>query len=162
MSLHARLPDSSAAPAMPWPTVETRFGLVSFDPGKVITLPRGLLGFHDYQEFILIDPPNQPIQQFKLLQCVTRPEFGLFVLPLDDQDAALDARDRTETCERLGIAPADAAFVLVVTIRHTGDGLTMSANQRAPIVIDTRNFVAYQYVMPNDKYEIRHPLQVKG
>lgn len=158
MSLQARLPDAPVAPAIPWPAVETRFGMVSYDPSKVITLPKGLLGFHDYHEFILIDPPNQSAQQFKLLQCVSRPEFALFVLPISAEDAALDAKDRREACDRLKIAAADAAFVLVVTIRHTGDGLMMSANQRAPIVIDTRNLLAFQYVMPNDKYEIRRPL----
>jgi len=156
MTLQARLPETS--PTLPWPAIDTRFGMITYDPSKVITLPKGLLGFHDYQEFILIDPPQQAAQQLKVLQCVSHPEFALFVLPLAEGDAAIDGQDRIDACQRLGIAPADAAFILVVTIRHSGDGLTISANQRAPIIIDTDNMLAYQYVMQNDKYEIRHPL----
>jgi flagellar assembly factor FliW len=39
-----------------------------------------------------------------------------------------------------------------------GGSFETSVNMRAPIFIDTAKRLAWQYILPNDRYEVRHSL----
>jgi flagellar assembly factor FliW len=58
----------------------------------------------------------------------------------------------------MGIAPADGAILLVVSVRKSGEAVSISVNLRAPIVIDTANRHAWQHVLANPAYSVRHVL----
>ena len=51
-----------------------------------------------------------------------------------------------------------AALLLIVTARKNNGQVTLTANLRAPVVVNRKERVARQYVMPNSTYEIRHVL----
>jgi flagellar assembly factor FliW len=48
--------------------------------------------------------------------------------------------------------------MLIATFRRMGGSFETSVNMRAPIFVDTRNRLAWQYILPNDRYEVRHTL----
>ncbi|NIR61560.1 MAG: flagellar assembly protein FliW [Gammaproteobacteria bacterium] len=60
-----------------------------------------------------------------------------------------------------GIARARASFLLIVTIRanETGEGIGMSVNLRAPIVLDSEQRIARQHVLSNGDYPVRQDLR---
>ncbi len=138
--------------------IESRFGTLTVRPRASLLFPQGLLGFADYRDFALADLPDGKQPQFKALQCLTDANLAFLVAPLPSDSTAIDADDIQEACNSLSITPEDLAIVLIVTVRRDDDGAHVSVNLRAPVLIDTRHRVARQYVLPNNKYQIRHKL----
>lgn len=138
--------------------IESRFGTLTVRPHAALLFPQGLLGFGDYRDFALAELPDGKQPQFKALQCLTDPNLAFLVAPLPSGSTAIDADDIQEACNSLSITPEDLAIVLIVTVRRDEDGSHVSVNLRAPVLIDTRHRVARQYVLPNNKYQIRHKL----
>jgi hypothetical protein len=73
---HPAGPPLAAAPS----SITTRFGTLALDPGRLITLPSGLLGFANCRSFALVDLPEAQ-HPVKLLQSVDEPELAFLVLP---------------------------------------------------------------------------------
>ena len=138
--------------------IESRFGTLTVRPQATLMFPQGLLGFGDCRDFALAELPNGKQPQFKALQCLTDPSLAFLVAPLPSESPAIDPIDVEEACQSLSIASEDLAIVLIVTVRRDDEGAHVSVNLRAPVLIDTRKRIARQYVLPNNKYEIRHQL----
>lgn len=139
-------------------TVKTRFGEHVIDRESLVTFPLGLIGFGDCRHFALIDLPEERGRSFKLLQCIDQPELGFTVIPLEAAEGGLDARDLAEAAEHYEIPAGVLAILLIVTAHRAADGVELTANLRAPILLDTLRRRAFQHVMPNDTYPLRHPL----
>lgn len=138
--------------------IESRFGTLTIHPHATLMFPQGLLGFGDCRDFALAELPNGKQPQFKALQCLSDPSLAFLVAPLPSESSAIDQIDVDEACRSLEIAMDDLAIVLIVTVRRDDAGAHVSVNLRAPILIDARRRIARQYVLPNNKYEIRHKL----
>lgn len=154
----AALPAADSSNANQTLMIESRFGTLTVRPHASLLFPQGLLGFADCRDFALADLPDGKQPQFKALQCLTDASLAFLVAPLPSASTAIDADDIQEACNSLSISPEDLAVVLIVTVRRDDDGAHVSVNLRAPVLIDTRNRVARQYVLPNNKYQIRHKL----
>lgn len=139
-------------------SVETRFGVYAFDPANTIAVAQGLPGFPQAREFGLATLPGEKLEQFMLFQSLEGTDPGFVVLPAHIDNAFLDLPDVEEALKVLGIANEDATILLVVSARKEGEAVALSLNLRAPIIVDTRNRTARQYVLPNGKYDIRHTL----
>lgn len=57
--------------------IDTRLGRRAIDPEKIIHFPRGLAGFENEHDFILLQ--LQPDAPLLILQSIKRPEVGLLV-----------------------------------------------------------------------------------
>ncbi len=138
--------------------VESRFGTLTIGEKSILVMPQGLLGFGDYHDFALAELPEGKYPQFRVLQCLSDQNLAFLVAPLSAENSAIDQADVEEACAATGIALADLALLLIVTVRRDETGAHVSVNLRAPVFVDTRNHVARQYVMPNSKYPVRHSL----
>lgn len=138
-------------------TVETRFGEIEFSWEKGIYMPVGLLGFPDHHVFGLANIPNASLDQFKLYQSLTDANLSFFVAPYNMDSNIYDDKDLVLAQKSLAIGAEDMAILMVVTIRSApgGQGLKMSTNVRAPIIVDTGRQVAWQHVMHNDRYPVQ-------
>lgn len=138
--------------------VETRFGDIEFSWEKAIYMPVGLLGFADHHVFGLANIPGQDIDQFKLYQCLTDANLSFIVAPYNTASDIYSAEDLDRARKTLAIPEEDMAIVLVVTIRPApgGQGISMSVNLQAPVIINTTRQVAWQHIMPHDKYPVQH------
>ncbi len=151
-------PPEAGAAAGEAVTVETRFGAITFDASNTIYLPRGIIGFPQFRRFGLAAIPDPRMGQFKLLQSLERTDLSFLVLPVHlDGQTILDT-DVDEACATVGVHREDAAFLLLVTLRKEDEGISVSTNVRAPIILDTSSQVARQYVLPNTDYPIRQTL----
>jgi flagellar assembly factor FliW len=136
--------------------VETRFGTMRFDRANAVRMPRGLLGYAQHHDFALADLPDPKLEQFKLLQCLSEPSLSFIVAPLNPESAIVAPADIESACQTLGIAYGDAAVLAVVATRRIGASTQISVNLRAPVIIDTRNALAWQHVLANNRYPVRH------
>lgn len=114
--------------------IETRLGRRVIDPDKIIRFPRGLAGFEEEHDFILLQlRPDAPLL---ILQSVTNPQVGLLVadpysflssypVMLGDAEQALLQIQNTE----------DAAILVTVSI-PPGEPEKAALNLTGPIVIN--------------------------
>ncbi len=138
--------------------VESRFGTLQVQPEHILNLPNGLLGFGEHHAFGLAPLPDGQHPQFQVLQCLEAPDLAFLVAPLNIHSNAIEESDLLEACANLGIDRASLAVFLIVTVRRYEDGADISMNMRAPLFVDVANRTARQYVLPNNKYSIRHAL----
>jgi flagellar assembly factor FliW len=155
---------TSAPPTGPTPdveapiAVESRFGAIVISSAARVTFPQGLLGFSDYHSFGIAPLPEGKHPQFRVLQSLEAAELAFLVAPLDLESGAVALEDIDEACRTLGIVRGDLLVLLIVTVRREGDSAQVSVNLRAPVFVDACRGIARQYVMPNTRYAIRHPL----
>ena len=131
----------------------TRFGTISVDDERVITFPRGLLGFPDHSRFALIQTGEE--NYFFWLQCVDEPNLAFVVTDpsifFKEYEVPIKGETQTE------LALADVAFAQVFVIcNKVGDWLT--GNLLGPIVVNAENRLASQVVLTEKKWTTRQPL----
>ena len=131
----------------------TRFGRMEVDDSRIITFPKGLLGFPDHQRFALIQTGEenyffwlQSMDEASLAFVVTDP--GIF---FKDYQVPL----KEETVEDLSLSdPAHLQFFVICN--KVGDWLT--GNLQGPLVINAENRAGAQIVINDKKWTTRQPL----
>jgi flagellar assembly factor FliW len=150
--------ETAAAPPESTITVETRFGAITFGPKNIVHFPQGLIGLPQSKRFGLSPIPDSRMGQFMILQSLDDFALSFLVLPLQIGPKTVASEDAAEACAALAVPVDDADFFTVVTLRQSEEGLSVSINLRAPIIVDAKSHVARQHVLANQKYPIRQPL----
>lgn len=140
-------------------TIESRYGTVTVSLENAIYFPHGLLGLPDFKDFCLTEMPNPKLGQFKLLQSLNDSELSFVVLPFDPKDSDLiEDKDVQECLKVTGVREEHMVMLLIVAVQRTPAEVKITANLRAPVVIDAEGKAAIQYVFSNTKYNVAHPL----
>ena len=130
-----------------------RFGEVSYREEDVLFFPRGIPAFEDNHKWILAGSDDSAI---KWLQNI---EDGDLALPVTSPDAIqpdYNARIPEDELKLIGsVNPADLALLIVVSIPRDAPW-NMTANLRAPILINLKTHKAVQVIALNEEYPIRH------
>jgi len=134
--------------------VETsRFGTIDVSEDRVITFPKGLLGFGKYQRFVLIQPSDDGY--FFWLQSAEAPELAFVVtdpsLFVSNYDVSLNPTQ----LEALGLDTTDAAQVLVIVNKR---GSVLTGNLQGPLVVHMDKKVGEQLVLADRRFHTRVPL----
>ena len=138
--------------------VETRLGPVAAHPNAIIEMPQGPLGFARHTRFALADLPNPELARFKLLQSMEDAAVTFVVAPVEVDGGPIARSDLDEACLSAGLASANLLVLLIVTVRNDPTGISLTANLRAPVIVDVRRRVGRQVVLVNPSYAVRHPL----
>lgn len=133
----------------------TRFGSVSAENADLVHFPEGILGFSNLKSFILLDDPNDEI--FAWLQSCEKPEVAFPILEpelfMDTQVFKLAKSD----AEALGLKPEDKIrYFSIITIPE--DPTLMTANLKAPIVVNVTSRKGRQCVLQDNDLPIREPI----
>lgn len=138
----------------------SRFGDIKVTKEDILTFPEGLLGFNQLREFILLDDPDDEI--FAWLQSCEVAEIAFPILEpellLQGYHVQLSRFDH----ETLGLDEKSKAWkeairvFCIVTIPT--DPTLMTANLKAPVVINILNRRARQVVLPDNNLSIREPI----
>lgn len=131
----------------------TRFGTLSVDDGRIMTFPRGLLGFPNYTRYALIQTGEE--NYFFWLQCVDEPNLAFVVTDPTTFFKDYEVPLRGETLQDLGITDPAATQVFVIC-NKVGEWLT--GNLLGPIVVNSQNRLAQQVVLTERKWTTRQPL----
>ena len=136
----------------------TRFGDIAVDETRIIRMNEGMLGFEHLKRYILITQDNET--PFMWFQSVDDGSLAFVVIHSfvvkDDYEPVISDEDTQLLDLSVSAGPEEVVVLSVVTIRS--DPFTVTANLRAPIVVNVKKMVAKQVVLAEDEYPVQHPL----
>lgn len=134
----------------------TRFGEMEVPADRVITLPQGMIGFPQLRRYVLIRHSDE--SPFFWLQSLEAAELAfVMVNPLLFDPSYKFTLGNSET-KLLGVEDPSQIQVWVVITIPAGKPDQMTANLKAPLVINSVNRQAAQIILDDAKYSVRHPL----
>ncbi len=132
-----------------------RFGQIEISTDEIIAIPSGILGFPEEQDYCLVDSGDDTLILW--LQSLTNPHLAFPVLEpriyKNDYVVRLSASELREL--RLD-SIKEASVFTILTI--PGNLTEMTANLKAPVVINTRSRIAKQVVLQENDQPIKHPM----
>lgn len=137
----------------------SRFGAVKLQNEDVIDFPEGILGFNDLRKFVLLDDPNDEI--FAWLQSCEIPQIAFPVLEPElfsqNYQVSLTKHDleSLQLAQQSELKGRIRAFS-IITIPE--DPTQMTANLKAPVVINIEKRLARQIVLQDNNLAIREPI----
>ena len=133
----------------------TRFGLVKVDKGDVLSFKEGILGFENLTQFFIVDPEDDTLI--------------MWLQSIDDESIAFPLLEPEVFCpgHNVKLLPselkslelenvADARIYSLLTIPK--DVTRMSANLKAPIVINCSHNIARQIVLQDNALSVRYEM----
>jgi len=133
----------------------TRFGDISIDEAKVIKMREGMLGFEHLKKYVfLIHDEKIPFWWLQSIEdgAVAFVVINAFVVKPDYEPVISD--DEVKSLEIA--SPEDAVLFSVVTI--CSDPFKVTANLRAPIVINAKKMLARQVILVESDYSVQYPI----
>ena len=131
----------------------TRFGVIEIAEDRVITFPKGLLGFPSQTRYCLLEPGDDAC--FFWLQSLDEPGLAFVVTDpvffVNDYNVPI----RPEQMGDLSLDKLEDAQVFVV-VNKIDQQLT--GNMQGPLVINTLNRTGEQMVLSEKRWTTRHPL----
>ena len=130
----------------------TRFGELEVDKKDIIEFTEGLLGFENQKKFFIVDPGDQTLilwlqsiddagVAFPMIEPkIFQPNYMIKLLPVELNSLALE-----------NLQSASVYTVLTIPQNVT----EMSANLKAPIIINNKTKLARQIVLQDSKLEVR-------
>ncbi len=131
----------------------TRFGTVEIAEDRVITFPRGLLGFQQHRRYCLLQPNDDAC--FFWLQSLDDPALAFVVTDPAQFFPDYSVPVRPEQMEDLRLSSLDDSQVFVI-VNKVGSALT--GNLQGPLVINTLERLGEQLVIAEKKWTTRHEL----
>jgi flagellar assembly factor FliW len=132
-----------------------RFGTLEYAPADVITLPDGLIGMHGLRRWLILDMDDE--QPMKWFQSLDRRDFGVPVMAPHYFADAYEPAPSSAMRAMLKSRGGDDLVALVITTVHTG-GARVTANLRAPLMIDTVTRLGVQMTLDDDRYAVQHEI----
>lgn len=131
----------------------TRFGVIQIAEDRVITFPKGLLGFSQCKRYCLLEPGEDAC--FFWLQSLDEPGLAFVVT-----DPSLFVTDysvpiRPEQMADMKLAKLEDAQVFAI-VNKVDQQLT--GNLQGPLVINTITREGEQMVLAEKRWTTRHPL----
>jgi len=136
--------------------IETRnFGVVSYNEEDVLHFEEGIPGFERLKSFILLSIDEYT--PFKWLQSLDDTDIAFVIVDpkavIKDYKVELDE----ETIKSLDIKDLNHILVFVIVVIPK-EIEKMTANLKAPIIINAENNKGMQVLLDNDDYMIKHPI----
>lgn len=134
----------------------TRFGKVEIDDSQILTLPSGLLGFSNERHFVLLND-EEPESPFQWLHSVDTPDLAFVVIgphfAYPDYKVSL-TEDHLRKLE--ADSTEQVAVRCILTMARELSNITI--NLQGPLLLNLEKRIGMQLVIPDGKYNTRHPL----
>lgn len=135
------------------------YGELEYTIEDIIKFKNGLLGFSDFDDFLLISSWDEDLP-FYTLQSVIDNELYFILIKADDFFS--DYKLNLTSGDREALRYKEGDLVQVFNIVHFTEELKDSTvNLKGPIVINLSRNVGKQVVLDNDNYELQYPLFAK-
>jgi len=130
------------------------FGQIEIDENGILEFPEGIPGFENVKKFVLLGS-SEGSSLFQWLQGVDNAEIALVLIEPKRlwPDYVVDVDDAE--VEVLGIN-ADSKVLVFSVVVVPDDIEKMTANLRAPILINTENKKGKQVIIEKNLYGIKH------
>ena len=133
----------------------SRFGPVKLSAEDIVQFPEGVLGFNDLRQFVLLDDPNDEI--FAWLQSCEIPQIAFPILEPELFAPNYEVLLTKHDLEALQLGPqGKRRYFTIVTIPE--DAMQMTANLKAPVIINIDKRIGRQCVLQDNNLAIREPI----
>jgi flagellar assembly factor FliW len=139
-------------------TFKTRFGEVELREDRLLTFPQGVFGFRECTSFGLARLPNLENSPLLLLQCTNQPSIAFLVADPHLLGAELTAEDKTEALEGTGMDTTNTQFLTILTLYDQGESFYLTANLKAPVLVNSETRTGVQFILSNKSYSTQHKL----
>ena len=131
----------------------TRFGTIDVQEADIITFPEGMLGFSKLHQYVLIERVDSSL--FLWLQALKKPSvaFPLLEPQIFEKGYQVKLADEDRKLLKLDTQLKCAKVFSIVTI--PSDPTKMTANLKAPIVLNLKHRLAKQVILHDQDYPIR-------
>ncbi len=130
-----------------------RFGNVVVGDGEIISIPKGILGFPQLTKYFLLDPGDDTLILW--LQSMDEPGLAFPLLEPKVFHSSYIVRLSAAELQELKLDNINNSAVFsVLTIPE--DVTQMTANLKAPLVINLKDQIAKQVVLQENEYTIKH------
>ncbi|MCR5216680.1 MAG: flagellar assembly protein FliW [Lachnospiraceae bacterium] len=134
------------------------FGNIEVADDKIIHFETGLVGFEDYKDYtILFDTEKGEERSIMWLQCTTKKDLALPVVDPLFLTGEYNPVVEDELLKSLG-GFKEEDLLLLVTLTVPSDITQMTANYKAPIVINSSTLKGIQIICENEEYKVKHPV----
>ena len=125
------------------------FGELHVSKEQIFHFEHGMLGFEDLNRFVIVSAEESA--PFQWLISIERPEIGFPLLSpwLIDLNYAPGH----------GYDVDKQAFFVVITLEDERGKMT--ANMKAPVILDTESLIGIQIILPFDKYSTNFIIEEK-
>jgi flagellar assembly factor FliW len=137
-------------------TFATRFGEVQLRADRLLEFPHGLFGFRECTQFGLAKLPNVEQSPLMLMQCINQPAIAFLVADPATLGIELTGGDKTEALEETKLTAASTQFLTILTLYDAGESYYLTANLKAPILIDSAKKTGMQFILSNKAYSTQH------
>ena len=132
-----------------------RFGQIEVSSDEIISIPSGVLGFPEDHDFCLVDPGDDTLILW--LQSLKNPHLSFPVL--EPKIFKPDYVVRLSAAELRELRLSSIKYASVFTILTIPSNLSeMTANLKAPLVINVVEKTAKQVVLQENDQPIKHPM----
>lgn len=131
----------------------TRFGELEVDDSDIINFPAGIPGFEEKHSWVLVGDDDNAIMWLHSA------DDGSLALPVTTPEAVrsdYNAKIPREALEQIGLTDMKDVILLIVVAIPPGRPWDMTANLRAPILVNMAMRQATQAIALNEDYEFRY------
>ena len=133
-------------------------GKITYDENEIIKFEKTILGFDELHNFILRKVENS---NFTILQSIEDEKISFVLVSPFDVESDYEIKLSNETIERIKAKFAsDVSVFSLVTLNS--DIKKITANLKAPVVINVNENLGEQVIIDKEKYKIKHPLVKEG
>ncbi|NLL75891.1 MAG: flagellar assembly protein FliW [Clostridiales bacterium] len=133
------------------------FGEITIDDDKIITFPKGIVGFPELTEFAMVHDKEAGAGSIHWLQSLQEPAFAMPVM-----DPLLVKEDYNPEVEEEWMKPLGELkpeeLLVLVTVTVPQDLTKMTVNLKGPIVINAAERKACQVIIEGDEFQVKYPI----
>lgn len=134
------------------------FGEVDIAEDKIIRFGTGLMGFEEYKNYtILFDSEKQAGKTIMWIQSMEEESLAIPVIDPLLISETYNPIVEDELLDSIGEVKDDEMLILV-TLTVPSDITKMTANYKAPIVINSSTLKGVQLIAENEDYLVKHPV----
>lgn len=131
----------------------SRFGEVDVDQTRIITFPKGMLGFPKYKQYVLIEAGEE--SYFWWLQSIEIPDLAFVVTDPSLFVPTYKVPLKPEQMQEMGLESLQEAQVFVIVNKRNQ---VLTGNLQGPLVIHCGKRVGVQLVLSDRRFTTRVPL----
>jgi flagellar assembly factor FliW len=132
-----------------------RFGQITVGENETVVIPQGILGFPEYRKFCLVDPGDETLILW--LQSLENPDIAFPLLEPKIFRPEYAARLSAAELRELKLENVNQSAVFgILTIPE--DVTQMTANLKAPLVINLKEQLGKQVILQENEYSIKHEM----
>ncbi|EKS4342926.1 flagellar assembly protein FliW [Clostridium botulinum] len=130
-------------------------GCIEYEEKDVIYFEKGIPGFEELKKFIIFPVKDNDV--FSVFHSIEKEDMGIIVTSPFNIEKEYEIQLEKEQIANLKLQDEKDTLVLN-TVTLNSDINKITANLRAPIVINIKEKIGKQIIINSDKYKVKHPL----